>query len=890
MNNTYRIEYTGDEVLKLLQKIDELTKSMRLEIINSPDKATKPGVYAIEVEEMALHAKYRQILLVSDYIDEAGIEYASVFQTLFDAKQGKVKTRKQSYNKEQLKYEWTAWETVSEVDLGNYYTKTEIDSKVSSVYRYKGTVPSPMLLPDTKEVGDVYNTTFAGYVPNYKENNYTLTGISYEGDLTTDTEITLTFANDVVTNFYNPIEAYDIAFWFDSNYFFIGEIISHSNNSYVVKMANLDIKDTIYFNNPCIEAIMYYSDKFSRGLVTSVTLESVYYGSSEGSGINSEFIPKGGNVAWTGSGWDSLGTTVDTSNFATKNEMNNAITSMVDLHYDPDSIHAQSGKAVTEALSGYEKKQNKVTEITENASDEQYPSAKAVGGAIENSVSEINDKLEYKIDKPTNRVYIGNVEHGKWKQSNGNDYTSSVMAFCLTADVEPNSTYYASGMIINSSFPLIIMFDSDNNVVSTKESQGSSTIKNDVEFVTPHNCTKVSINGKRFSSSTGEAAYPSLYYIANDNINGNTIVNSIDEKQNKIIEWKQADYEYVEDTFIQVANGEKILIRKNDNSKGYKYAKLRYDKNKKYRFFGQCRVSNIPLLIGCDENDEVIKVYDNTVGIVKAKEYDIADNVSYIYVQGNAMNPRVEVMEERNVTSFEANKVGVFFGDSITQGNNVYIDPSVIPYDDYPSVVGRLLNCTAYNGGLGGSALSGSRSIDFKNVCDCVVSGDFSTVIEGITQYGLNQSAILQYNAISELNFNNVDFVTIAYGTNDWNFGNSIDTVKTSLRYCLDKLLTAYPHLKIYVFTPIYRFNLGDNNEDSDTYVNTTSGLKLHEICTAIVEETKTFNIPCKNMYYESNINKYTKTLYFNGTDGTHPNSKGYALMADKIGKFINSN
>ena len=52
----------------------------------------------------------------------------------------------------------------------------------------------------------------------HKENNYTLTGISYEGNLTTDTEITLTFANDVCTSLYNPVDAdTDIAFWFDSN-------------------------------------------------------------------------------------------------------------------------------------------------------------------------------------------------------------------------------------------------------------------------------------------------------------------------------------------------------------------------------------------------------------------------------------------------------------------------------------------------------------------------------------------------------------------------------------------------------------------------------------------------------------------------------------------------
>ena len=219
--------------------------------------------------------------------------------------------------------------------MDNYYTKTEIDSKVSSIYKYKGTVPSAMLLPDTNDVGDVYNTIFAGYVPIHSENNYTLTGISYEGNLTTDTEITLTFNNNVTTKVAGlPINGADIAFWFDNNDFFIGEIISYSNNSYVVKMANLDITDTIYSHNPCIEAITYYSEKFSMGSVTSITLQSIYYWQNVGGGDRLEYIPKGGNVAYSGGGggnrgWDSLGTTVDTSNFATKKYVDDTINASV---------------------------------------------------------------------------------------------------------------------------------------------------------------------------------------------------------------------------------------------------------------------------------------------------------------------------------------------------------------------------------------------------------------------------------------------------------------------------------------------------------------------------------------------------------------------------------
>ena len=225
----------------------------------------------------------------------------------------------------------------ADIDLSQYYTKaetynkTEIDSKVSSVYKYKGTVPSAMLLPDTKDTGDVYNTVFSGYVPIQTEHNYVLTGISYDGGmLTVDTEITLTFENNVLDRITStPIDGCDIAFWLDSYYFFIGKVVSASTNSYVVKIANLDTKDTIYYMNPCFEAIDYYKYLFSSGSTTSLTLQSVNYWQNVGSAIPYEFIPKGGNVACAGGSWDSLGTTVDTSNLVTKNEMNNAIASAI---------------------------------------------------------------------------------------------------------------------------------------------------------------------------------------------------------------------------------------------------------------------------------------------------------------------------------------------------------------------------------------------------------------------------------------------------------------------------------------------------------------------------------------------------------------------------------
>ena len=512
---------------------------------------------------------------------------------------------------------------------------------------------------------------------------------------------------------------------------------------------------------------------------------------------------------------------------------------------------------------------------------------------IQTDISELKSDLDYKLQKANDRVYLGNIVEDKWQRSNGNEYSVNY-AIYLSVNVQPNTKYHATGMCVNSAFPLVVMFDENNNVIGTKETSRDSTVINDYGFITPSNCVKVSVNGRKVTSAEeSRTIYPSLYYVQNKDLDGNDFEYLINSKQNQRAEWKKATYQFEEKKFVQIQAASanyKVTVISNSVSLGYNYAKLIYDKNKKYRFFGQCKNDLIPPVICCDENDNIIKIYDREVGaVLKGKEYDdIPQNTYCIYVNGQALEAQIEIKQERSIASFEGGKTGVFFGDSITQGNNVYIAYNITPMQDYPSIVKEILDCTAYNGGLGGSTYASGRSIDFKNVCDCVVSGDFSSIIEGISEYGLNQSAILQYNAISELDFNNVDFVSIALGTNDWNFGISAENIKNAMRYCISTLLTAYPHLKIYVFTPIYRFNLNGSGEDSDTYVNTTSGLKLHEICEAIIDTAKEFNVPCKDMYYGCNINQYNKALYMG--DDTHPNANGYALMGEKIAKFINSN
>lgn len=497
-----------------------------------------------------------------------------------------------------------------------------------------------------------------------------------------------------------------------------------------------------------------------------------------------------------------------------------------------------------------------------------------------------NALLANKIDKAVKRVYLeGTTADGRINRSTGAS-VGLTDEMHLTVNVVPGKTYYVSGTAYASPFPLIVEYDETDAIIGGYKTVSSTTAIVDEPFTVPAGCVKIAVNSRKPQDFPG-VQYPSVYYIENAEQTGNTIDAGLKGKQSMVVAWEEVGTR-VSGKYIRISSNKKAAEKA---SAGYQYVKATYDKNKRYRFYGTSNVSGGVFLVFCvDENDYIIRTDYGTGSIHVREEITIPENTKYLYVNSSGVtNARIEVAVERDITSFEAGKVGVFLGDSITQGTGVFIYTSTIPFQDYPTVVGDILNCTKYNGGLGGACWHGTRSIDAKNVVNCIVSGDFSTVIAGISQYGLHASAIAQYNAIAELDFNAVDFVCLSFGTNDWNFGYTAAQVKAAMEYCISALLTAYPKLKIYVLTPIYRYKLGTSGSyDSDEYTNPNSGLKLREICEAIIEASHAAHVPCKDMYYESGLSQYNRETFFT-SDGTHLKAAGYAVYGEKVAKFIDS-
>ena len=234
-------------------------------------------------------------------------------------------------------------------------------------------------------------------------------------------------------------------------------------------------------------------------------------------------------------------------------------------------------------------------------------------------------------------------------------------------------------------------------------------------------------------------------------------------------------------------------------------------------------------------------------------------------------------------------KICVCFGDSVT-GN------MASPYD-YPTILGKETGMQVINAGFGGCRMSDTHTtaayaaFSMVKLADAVTSGDWSLQDSNVSGLSTVTNGTEHLAALKEVDWSKVDFVTIAYGTNDIqsaigidNTSNPQDTKKYlgALRYAITKILTAYPHIKMLLLTPIYRY-WNDENIDSDSKMFNGGTQHFTEWGDGLLEVAKDYKIPAVDMYRTLGFNSITRTYYFPSTDGTHPNAKGLKVIGGKI-------
>lgn len=233
----------------------------------------------------------------------------------------------------------------------------------------------------------------------------------------------------------------------------------------------------------------------------------------------------------------------------------------------------------------------------------------------------------------------------------------------------------------------------------------------------------------------------------------------------------------------------------------------------------------------------------------------------------------------------------VFFGDSVTQNFEG-------EEKSYPNIVSQQTGAQTVNLGFGGTSMSvhPNASFDqfaFHSLTDAIIAADFSGQKQALEDPEVPAYFDQKLAELEEIDWNEVDIISIMYGANDWGtpLENSSDlmdisTFKGAGRASLDKLLTEYPHLQVLFIPMTYRFWPEYDNVDTDSSVN-AQGLRPYQYTDAMIELANEFKFPYADTLYGLGINKYNRSLYFNGTDGTHPNELGTQKLGDRVAKTL---
>lgn len=290
---------------------------------------------------------------------------------------------------------------------------------------------------------------------------------------------------------------------------------------------------------------------------------------------------------------------------------------------------------------------------------------------------------------------------------------------------------------------------------------------------------------------------------------------------------------------------------------------------------------------------------NNISGVEVEMDFTTPDNCAFFSINSNSAHEIVfdlKYIEYGNGKSVYPllGKTIVCFGDSIT--GNYYFG------DNYPYQIEKETGAKVYDVGFGGCRmeLTNETSIQFVNpfsmvsLADAVVSdapNKWSTQEEGYTSFAARGLVKKRLEILENINFSNVNIITIAYGTNG--VGLPLDDPENPLntytyagatRYAIKTLLTKYPHLRIMLMTPIYRW-YSATSDDGDTHQ--LSGQTLLDRVTKLLEVGAEIKIPTIDLYHTLGINKYNYTGYFGDddetADGTHINSFGREQMGRRV-------
>ena len=141
----------------------------------------------------------------------------------------------------------------------------------------------------------------------------------------------------------------------------------------------------------------------------------------------------------------------------------------------------------------------------------------------------------------------------------------------------------------------------------------------------------------------------------------------------------------------------------------------------------------------------------------------------------------------------------------------------------------------------------------------------------------------------------NADAVVVFGGTNDFGHGDAPlgtfadrtpDTFTGACHYLMNGLLEMYVGKPVVILTPLHRWNEDCPRGD----VKTEDVAPLSTYRTILLRVAESYALPVLDLYAVSGIQPTNaRNRERLAPDGVHPNDAGYALLAHRIGKFLES-
>ena len=248
-------------------------------------------------------------------------------------------------------------------------------------------------------------------------------------------------------------------------------------------------------------------------------------------------------------------------------------------------------------------------------------------------------------------------------------------------------------------------------------------------------------------------------------------------------------------------------------------------------------------------------------------------------------------------------KVAVF-GDSI-MGNDGEIVSYLNQYPDFENV---------YNCAFGGTCVSNRADtssdyyyFDGVNLFTAITTGTYTDQDAHISS--LSSASQAHWATIKSLDFNDIDLIILAYGTNDYWQGKTIAQITGAYNDIFEMLRTNYPTTRILVLSPIWRLVSYNSSTqtytDSDTATRGSAGVTLRQIADGIINNCKAQRINVYDTYSNMELALETVPTFFDEVSpddgievppnsghyysGVHLNINGNRMYSQIIHGVINS-